>query len=106
MDISNTRFRPHIDVKDQGSITLGFLDASLDFDEHSVEISDMCVRLTTDGRPAVSFPTRPWKDRDGNTRYASIVRLDEESYALLVEKVFAIPKVLRTVDRAELERAA
>jgi len=106
MKLTNTCFRERIAHKPEGAITLGFLDFTLTFGKVNIEINGAAVRLTSDGRPAVSFPSRPWEGRDGTTRYTRVVRLDENAYARLVRDVFALALVQRAVHTAEHAREA
>jgi len=105
LQLVNTRFRSHVSVKDLGSVTLGFLDATIALPgDVSVEVNDMVVRLTVDGLPSVSLPRRKYATQHGE-RSATILRFDELTYGHLVRAAFAIPSVNAAVAHAERIRA-
>ncbi len=106
MDTIITRFHPYVDLKEGGSITLGFADLELCFEETAkVDIKDVSVRLNADGIPQLRTPQRAWEGRDGDTMYTALVRVDPTTYAALVVAVFADPRVQRAVHTAEEKRA-
>ena len=104
--LSNTRFRSHVDLKDGGSVTLGFADATITLGTAQLELLGVTVRLTADGKPALTIPRRPWTGRDEIVRYAHVVRFDEPTYRSLVVEVFALPAVSAAVHEALALRAA
>jgi len=107
MMIKPRRWKQAVDVKPQGSITLGFLDATVETTElGDVELSNIVVRLTVDGVPSFSFPRRTYVVR-GETRSADLVRVtDEAKYRALCAAIFALPAVQTAVSVAEQIRAA
>ncbi len=106
MDVIIARFTEHVDLKPEGSITLGFADLELLFEGSAkVDIKDCAVRLNADGIPVLRTPSRAWEGRDGETRYSTLVRVDEVTYRDLVRAVFTDPRVQRAVHAAEEKRA-
>jgi hypothetical protein len=100
MRLVNVSFRTNVDRKPLGSVTLGFLDATLVLSDAEITVKDMCVRLTVEGQPSVSFPRRSWTTEDGRTGSNAIVKLDENTYGALVRCAFALPSVQRAVEIA------
>jgi len=102
---SNARFRSHLDVKPQGSVTLGFLDATLTIGEVAIDVADVVVRLTKEGQPSLAAPRRGYQNRDGDARSRASFRFDERTYRWLVASTFALPSVARQVELAIRELA-
>ena len=102
---SNARFRSHLDVKPQGSVTLGFLDATITVGEVAIDVSDVVVRLTQEGQPSLAAPRRAYQNRDGDARSRASFRFDERTYRWLVASTFALPAVARQVELAVRELA-
>lgn len=98
--LSNAHFRSHLDVKPEGSVTLGFLDVTLHVEPVEIEIADLVVRLTTEGQPSVAAPRRMYQNRNGEQRSRAALRFDDRTYDWLVRSVFALPAVQREVERA------
>ena len=104
--LSNTRFRSHLDVKPQGSVTLGFLDATVTYGEIAIDVADVVVRLTQEGQPSLAAPRRTYQNRDGDARSRASFRFDERTYRWLVASTFALPAVARQVELAMRELAS
>ena len=101
MKFQNARFRKHVNVKPEGSATLGFLDVDAVADGVTVTLRDLAVRITRDGKPSLSAPSRSYKLASGETRRASAYRFDDATYERLLAGIFALPDVASARQEAE-----
>lgn len=99
MKLKIARFRKFVEVKPQGSVTLGFADVVLQ-QNADVEVNDVVVRITVDGRATLDLPRRRYL-RNGEEKSAPIVRISDPSvFAECVKHAFAHPGVKDAVREA------